>query len=56
MVEQDSQIKDAWGDAARYLKEFLVDMSVKYRLLYTTSLISGTYREQSLPLLYFHII
>lgn len=43
-VEQDSQIKDAWNDATGYLEEFLMDMSVKYRLLYTTILIGGTYR------------
>lgn len=56
MMEQNWQIKDNWSDVTGYLKEYLMDMSVKYKLFYTTSLVSGTYREQCLPLLYFHII
>lgn len=32
MVEQDSEIKDAWGDVNGYLKDFVMDVSVSSTL------------------------
>lgn len=40
MVEQESQMKESWGDATGYLKEFLMDMSLKHRLLHTPALLA----------------
>lgn len=46
MVEQESQMKKAWDDATGYLKEFFIDLSVKYRLIHTPASLV-TYAENS---------